>query len=175
MCIRDRFHTLRHALKAAGHSVNVGDEGGFAPTLRNAPEALDFIMAAIEQAGLRPGADITLALDPAASEFHGAEGYRYHGENLLRSPEQQVHYLAGLVRDYPIVSIEDGMAEDDATGWKVLGATLGNTCQLVGDDVFCTNPELFQAGIEQGIGNAILVKISQIGTCLLYTSPSPRD
>jgi len=158
------FHTLRHALKAAGHSVNVGDEGGFAPTLRNAPEALDFIMAAIEQAGLRPGADITLALDPAASEFHGAEGYRYHGENLLRSPEQQVHYLAGLVRDYPIVSIEDGMAEDDATGWKVLGATLGNTCQLVGDDVFCTNPELFQAGIEQGIGNAILVKISQIGT-----------
>ena len=158
------FHTLRHALKAAGHSVNVGDEGGFAPTLRNAPEALDFIMAAIERAGLRPGADVALALNPAASEFHGADGYRYQGENLLRTAEQQVQYLAGLARDYPIVSIEDGMAEDDAVGWKVLGATLGGACQLVGDDVFCTNPRLFQAGIEQGIGNAILVKINQIGT-----------
>lgn len=158
------FHTLRHALKAAGHSVNVGDEGGFAPTLRNAPEALDFIMAAIERAGLRPGVDVALALDPASSEFHGADGYRYQGENLLRTAEQQVQYLAGLARDYPIVSIEDGMAEDDAVGWKVLGATLGGACQLVGDDVFCTNPRLFQAGIEQGIGNAILVKINQIGT-----------
>ncbi|CAB3687578.1 Enolase [Achromobacter pulmonis] len=158
------FHTLRLALKAAGHSVNVGDEGGFAPMLRNAPEALDFIMAAIERAGLRPGADVALALDPAASELHGADGYRYRGENLLRSAEQQVQYLAGLVRDYPIVSIEDGMAEDDTVGWKVLGATLGSACQLVGDDVFCTQPWLFQAGIEQGIGNAILVKINQVGT-----------
>jgi enolase len=158
------FHTLRLALKAAGHSVNVGDEGGFAPMLRNAPQALDFIMAAIERAGLRPGADIALALDPAASEFHGPDGYRYHGENLLRDAEQQVRYLAGLVRDYPIVSIEDGMAEDDIIGWKTLGATLGGACQLVGDDVFCTNPRLFQAGIDQGIGNAILVKINQIGT-----------
>ncbi len=158
------FHTLRLALKAAGHSVNVGDEGGFAPMLRNAPEALDFIMAAIERAGLRPGADVALALDPAASELHGADGYRYRGENLLRSAEQQVQYLAGLVRDYPIVSIEDGMAEDDTVGWKVLGATLGSACQLVGDDVFCTQPWLFQTGIEQGIGNAILVKINQVGT-----------
>ncbi|CAB3818592.1 phosphopyruvate hydratase [Achromobacter pulmonis] len=158
------FHTLRLALKAAGHSVNVGDEGGFAPMLRNAPEALDFIMAAIERAGLRPGTDVALALDPAASELHGADGYRYRGENLLRSAEQQVQYLAGLVRDYPIVSIEDGMAEDDTVGWKVLGATLGSACQLVGDDVFCTQPWLFQTGIEQGIGNAILVKINQVGT-----------
>ncbi len=158
------FHTLRLALKAAGHSVNVGDEGGFAPMLRNTPEALDFIMAAIERAGLRPGADVALALDPAASELHGADGYRYRGENLLRSAEQQVQYLAGLVRDYPIVSIEDGMAEDDTVGWKVLGATLGSACQLVGDDVFCTQPWLFQTGIEQGIGNAILVKINQVGT-----------
>lgn len=158
------FHTLRLALKAAGHSVNVGDEGGFAPMLRNAPEALDFIMAAIERAGLRAGTDVALALDPAASELHGADGYRYRGENLLRSAEQQVQYLAGLVRDYPIVSIEDGMAEDDTVGWKVLGATLGSACQLVGDDVFCTQPWLFQAGIEQGIGNAILVKINQVGT-----------
>ncbi|HBY34485.1 MAG TPA: phosphopyruvate hydratase, partial [Delftia acidovorans] len=106
------FHTLRHALKAAGHSVNVGDEGGFAPALRSAPEALDHLMAAIERAGLRPGRDIALALDPAASEFHGEDGYRYAGEGLVRSRQQQVDYLAQLVEHYPIVSIEDGMAED---------------------------------------------------------------
>jgi enolase len=158
------FHTLRHALKTAGHSVNVGDEGGFAPALRSAPEALDYLVAAIERAGLRSGTDIALALDPAASEFHGDGGYRYAGENLVRNAQQQAAYLAELAQRYPIVSIEDGMAEGDISGWKVLGAALGDACQLVGDDVFCTNPTLFEAGIAQGIGNAILVKINQIGT-----------
>ncbi|NMK48768.1 phosphopyruvate hydratase [Achromobacter sp. Bel] len=158
------FHTLRGRLLAAGHSVNVGDEGGFAPVLRTAPEALDFIMASIEQAGLLPGTDIALALDPAASEFHAEAGYRYQGEGVVRSREQQVDYLARLVRDYPIVSIEDGMAEDDLVGWQALTARLGKACHLVGDDVFCTNPGLFEAGISAGIGNAILVKANQIGT-----------
>lgn len=158
------FHTLRGKLLAAGHSVNVGDEGGFAPVLRTAPEALDFIMASIEQAGLLPGTDIALALDPAASEFHAEAGYRYQGEGVVRSREQQVDYLARLVRDYPIVSIEDGMAEDDPVGWQALTARLGKACHLVGDDVFCTNPGLFEAGISAGIGNAILVKANQIGT-----------
>jgi enolase len=158
------FHTLRGKLLAAGHSVNVGDEGGFAPVLRTAPEALDFIMASIEQAGLRAGTDIALALDPAASEFHTDAGYRYQGEGVVRSREQQVDYLARLVRDYPIVSIEDGMAEDDPAGWQALTARLGDACHLVGDDVFCTNPRLFEAGISAGIGNAILVKANQIGT-----------
>jgi enolase len=158
------FHTLRGKLLAAGHSVNVGDEGGFAPVLRTAPEALDFIMASIEQAGLRAGTDIALALDPAASEFHTDAGYRYQGEGVVRSREQQVDYLARLVRDYPIVSLEDGMAEDDPAGWQVLTARLGDACHLVGDDVFCTHPRLFEAGISAGIGNAILVKANQIGT-----------
>jgi len=158
------FHTLRGKLLAAGHSVNVGDEGGFAPVLRTAPEALDFIMGAIEQAGLRPGMDIALALDPAASEFHTEAGYRYQGEGVVRSREQQVDYLARLACDYPIVSIEDGMAEDDPAGWQALTARLGDACHLVGDDVFCTNPRLFEAGISAGIGNAILVKANQIGT-----------
>lgn len=121
-------------------------------------------MAAIEQAGLRPGTDIALAIDPAASEFHSAKGYRYQGEDLLRSADQQVDYLAALTHAYPIVSIEDGMAEDDDAGWQALGARLGATCQLVGDDVFCTNPALFAAGIDAGIANAILVKVNQIGT-----------
>lgn len=158
------FHTLRGKLLAAGHSVNVGDEGGFAPVLRTAPEALDFIMGSIEQAGLRPGTDIALALDPAASEFHTEAGYRYQGEGVVRSREQQVDYLARLASDYPIVSIEDGMAEDDSAGWQALTARLGDACHLVGDDVFCTNPRLFEAGISAGIGNAILVKANQIGT-----------
>ncbi len=158
------FHGLRLALKAAGHSVNVGDEGGFAPSLRCAPEALDFIMAAIEGAGLRPGSDVALALDPAASELYDNGNYVYRGEGLMRSRDAQVDYLTQLARAYPIVSIEDGMAETDYVGWQVLGAALANTCLLVGDDVFCTNPALFEAGIEQGVANAILVKINQIGT-----------
>jgi enolase len=158
------FHALKAGLKRAGHTVNVGDEGGFAPALRDATEALEFIMRAIEQAGLRPGADIALALDPAASELYEGGVYRYAGEQRQRSRAEQVEYLASLVRAYPIVSIEDGMAEDDAEGWRMLGAALGAHCLLVGDDVFCTNPVLFRDGIEQGIGNAILVKINQIGS-----------
>lgn len=158
------FHALKDALKRAGHSVNVGDEGGFAPALRTANEALDFLMAAIAQTGLRPGQDIALALDPAASEFHRPEGYFYAGQDRYLSSEQQADYLVGLTQAYPIVSIEDGMAEDDQIGWKMLTERLGARCLLVGDDVFCTNPSLFQAGVEQGIGNAILVKINQIGT-----------
>jgi enolase len=158
------FHSLKEVLKRAGHAVNVGDEGGFAPDLRTAVEALDFLMDSIERAGFRPGQDIALGLDPAASEFHSPAGYLYAGQDRHLSSEEQVDYLAELVRAYPIVSIEDGMAEDDPAGWQMLTARLGDRCQLVGDDVFCTNPALFQSGVEQGIGNAILVKINQIGT-----------
>ena len=158
------FHALKDALKRAGHSVNVGDEGGFAPDLRSADEALDFLMASIEQAGLRPGQDVALALDPAASEFHRPEGYVYAGQDRSLSSEEQVGYLMELTRRYPIISIEDGMAEDDLSGWTLLTDRLGARCQLVGDDVFCTHPALFQAGVKQGVGNAILVKMNQIGT-----------
>ena len=158
------FHALKDALKRAGHSVNVGDEGGFAPDLRAAEEALDFLMAAIGQAGLRPGQDVALGLDPAASEFHRPAGYVYAGQDRRLSAEEQVDYLAALTRAYPIIAIEDGMAEDDPAGWKMLTERLGASCQLVGDDVFCTNPRLFEQGIGQGLANAILVKPNQIGT-----------
>ncbi|SAI29528.1 phosphopyruvate hydratase [Bordetella ansorpii] len=158
------FHALRLGLKQAGMNTNVGDEGGFAPDLRSAPQALDFIMQAIRDAGWRPGTDVALALDPAASEFHRDGAYRYAGEGITRSAEQQAAYLAQLAADYPIVSIEDGMAEDDAPGWRLLTETLGDRCQLVGDDVFCTHPGLLREGIAQGLGNAILVKMNQIGT-----------
>jgi enolase len=158
------FHTLKEDLKRAGHAVNVGDEGGFAPALRTAPEALDFIMGAIARAGLRPGDDVAIALDPAASELYDQGVYRYAGEGRARSRQEQAEYLAKLVNAYPIVSIEDGMAENDPEGWRMLGAALGSACRLVGDDVFCTNPVLFREGIAQDIGNAILVKINQIGT-----------
>ncbi|SAI69402.1 phosphopyruvate hydratase [Bordetella ansorpii] len=158
------FHALRLGLKQAGMNTNVGDEGGFAPDLRSAPQALDFLMRAIHDAGWRPGADVALALDPAASEFHRDGAYRYAGEGIARSAEQQTAYLAQLAAGYPIVSIEDGMAEDDAPGWRLLTETLGERCQLVGDDVFCTNPGLLREGIAQGLGNSILVKMNQIGT-----------
>ena len=133
------FHTLRAALKAAGHNTNVGDEGGFAPNLPSAEAALDQVVAAIEKAGYRIGQDVMIALDPAASEFFKDGAYRYAGEGKTRSIEQQVEYLAGLVQRYPIVSIEDGMAEDDFAGWKLLTQKIGDRCQLVGDDVFVTN------------------------------------
>lgn len=158
------FHTLRAALKRDGHSVNVGDEGGFAPALRAAPEALNYIMSAIGGAGLQAGKDIALALDPAASELYRDGGYHYAGEKVVRDREAQVAYLERLIRDYPIVSIEDGMGEDDIEGWQQLTAIAGPGCRLVGDDVFCTNPARFARGIRQGVGNAILVKINQIGT-----------
>jgi enolase len=158
------FHTLRGALKTAGHNTNVGDEGGFAPDLPSAEAALDFILAAIEKAGYKAGADVMLALDPAASEFFKEGAYRYDGEGKVRSVEQQVEYLADLVGRYPIISIEDGMAEDDVAGWKLLTQKLGARCQLVGDDIFVTNVARLNDGIRNGLANSILVKVNQIGT-----------
>ncbi|MER6533646.1 phosphopyruvate hydratase [Streptomyces sp. 900105755] len=158
------FHTLRSHLLAAGHSVNVGDEGGFAPDLRTAEEALDFVVRAIEQTGYKPGTDITLVMDPASSEFFRDGVYDYTGEGVRRSPAEHAAYLAALVDRYPVASIEDPMAEDDHEGWRDLTARLGDRCQLTGDDVFCTNETLLRAGIRDGIANSVLVKVNQIGT-----------
>jgi enolase len=158
------FHTLRAALKAAGQDTNVGDEGGFAPDLPSADAALDFVMTAIEKAGFAPGKDVALALDPAASEFFKDGSYRYAGEGKTRSSREQASYLADLASRYPIVSIEDGMAEDDMEGWKMLTELLGEKCQLVGDDVFVTNVTRLSEAIKNGIANSILVKVNQIGT-----------
>jgi enolase len=158
------FHTLRAALKAAGHNTNVGDEGGFAPNLPSAEAALDFVLKAIEKAGYRVGDDVMLALDPAASEFFADGAYDYKGEGKTRSIEQQVAYLAELTKRYPIVSIEDGMAEDDQAGWQKLTREIGTTCQLVGDDVFVTDVARLNDGIKNGVGNSILIKVNQIGT-----------
>jgi enolase len=158
------FHTLRAALKQAGHGTNVGDEGGFAPNLPSAEAALDFVLAAVRNAGFSPGDDVVLALDCAASEFFKEGGYRYAGEGRTRSREEQAEYLAQLVARYPIVSIEDGMAEDDVEGWKLLTRRLADKCQLVGDDVFVTNVKLLGEGIRNGIANSILIKVNQIGT-----------
>jgi len=158
------FHTLRSALKADGHNTNVGDEGGFAPNLPSAEAALDFVLAAIEKAGYRVGDEVAIALDPAASEFFKDGAYRYEGEGKTRSIEQQVEYLAALTKRYPIVSIEDGMAEDDYDGWKKLTQKIGDRCQLVGDDIFVTNVARLKDGIKNGIGNSILIKVNQIGT-----------
>ncbi len=158
------FHTLRSSLKAAGHNTNVGDEGGFAPNLRSAEEALSFITKSIEKAGYQPGADIVLALDCAASEFYRDGKYALSGEGKTLEAAGMVKYLAGLVSRFPIVSIEDGMAEDDWQGWKALTAEIGAHCQLVGDDLFVTNTARLQEGISKGIANSILVKVNQIGT-----------
>ncbi|MDH6436548.1 enolase [Streptomyces sp. SAI-144] len=158
------FHTLRRSLINAGHSVNVGDEGGFAPDLRTAEEALDFVVSAIERTGYKPGSDITIVMDPATSEFFRDGVYDYTGEGVRRSPAEHAAYLAELVDRYPVASIEDPMAEDDHDGWRDLTAQLGDRCQLTGDDVFCTNDTLLRAGIRDGIANSILVKVNQIGT-----------
>jgi enolase len=158
------FHTLKAALKAAGHNTNVGDEGGFAPNLPSAEAALDFVMQAIEKAGYKPGGDVMIALDPAASEFFKDGAYVYAGEGKARSPQQQVDYFAHLVASYPIVSIEDGMAEDDWDGWKLLTQKIGGKCQLVGDDLFVTNVTRLSKGIKDGTANSILIKVNQIGT-----------
>jgi enolase len=158
------FHTLRRSLIDAGHSVNVGDEGGFAPDLRTAEEALDFVVSAIERTGYKPGSDITIVMDPATSEFFRDGVYDYTGEGVRRSPAEHAAYLAELVDRYPVASIEDPMAEDDHDGWRDLTARLGDRCQLTGDDVFCTNDTLLRAGIRDGIANSILVKVNQIGT-----------
>ncbi|MFB9683457.1 phosphopyruvate hydratase [Amycolatopsis plumensis] len=158
------FHTLRAALRKAGHSTNVGDEGGFAPNLASADEALEFVVRAIEETGYTPGEDIALLLDPAASEFYTDGVYDYTGEGRKRSVEEHVAYLDELTRRFPIVSIEDGLAQDDFDGWKQLADRIGDRVQLVGDDVFCTNVTLLRDGIERGIANSILVKVNQIGT-----------
>ncbi len=158
------FQTLKKALGEAGHNTNVGDEGGFAPNLPSADAALGFIMKAFESAGYRPGEDIALTLDPAATEFFKNGAYHYEGEGKVRSPEEQARYLAELVSRYPIVSIEDGMAEDDFAGWKMLTDLVGNKCQLVGDDLFVTNVARLVDGIKRGIANSILIKVNQIGT-----------
>ncbi|MFE4371752.1 phosphopyruvate hydratase [Streptomyces sp. NPDC056835] len=158
------FHTLRRDLLAAGHSVNVGDEGGFAPDLRTADEALDFVVRAVERTGYKPGTDITVVMDPASSEFYRDGVYDYTGEGVRRGPAEHADYLAALVDRHPIASIEDPMAEDDQDGWRLLTTRLGDRCQLTGDDVFCTNEALLRAGIRDGIANSILVKVNQIGT-----------
>jgi len=158
------FQTLKKALHDAGHNTNVGDEGGFAPNLPSADAALSFVMKAIEAAGYKPGDDIALALDPASTEFFKDGAYHYEGEGKTRSIDEQVKYLAELVSRYPIVSIEDGMAEDDFAGWKALTDLIGNKCQLVGDDLFVTNVKRLSDGIHRGLGNSILVKVNQIGS-----------
>jgi len=158
------FHTLRKALKDAGHATNVGDEGGFAPNLKSAEEALGFIMKAIEAAGYKPGGDVVLALDCAATEFYKDGKYQLEGEGKSLDSAGMTRYLADLVGRYPIVSIEDGMAEDDWAGWKALTDALGSRCQLVGDDLFVTSTARFREGIAKGIANSILIKVNQIGT-----------
>ncbi|WP_327355451.1 phosphopyruvate hydratase [Streptomyces sp. NBC_01304] len=158
------FHTLRKSLSDAGHSTGVGDEGGFAPELSTADEALQFVVDAIEATGYTPGEDISLVMDPATSEFFKDGVYDYAGEGVRRSVEEHAEYLAGLVARYPVASIEDGMAEDDSVGWKLLMELLGEKCQLTGDDLFCTNEARLRDGIRDGIANSILVKVNQIGS-----------
>jgi enolase len=163
-CGSEIFHTLRSALKSAGHNTNVGDEGGFAPNLPSAPAALDFVMASVEKAGFKPGKDVVLSLDCAASEFFKDGKYVYAGEGVTRTPKEQAEYLGKLVADYPIATIEDGMAEDDWDGWKMVTDLIGKKCQLVGDDLFVTNVTRLSRGIKSGVGNSLLVKVNQIGS-----------
>ncbi|WP_306224120.1 phosphopyruvate hydratase [Bosea beijingensis] len=158
------FHTLKKKLHDAGHNTNVGDEGGFAPNIKSAEAALDFVMQAIETAGYKPGQDVALALDCAATEFFKDGAYVYEGERKTRDPKAQAKYLAKLVGNYPIVSIEDGMAEDDWEGWKALTDLVGSKCQLVGDDLFVTNVTRLSQGIRTKTANSILVKVNQIGS-----------
>jgi enolase len=158
------FHTLKKALKDAGHNTNVGDEGGFAPNIASAEDALTFVMRSIEQAGYRPGEDVFLALDCAATEFFKDGRYDMAGEGKKLGPEEMAKYLSDLVRRFSIASIEDGMSEDDWEGWKALTEAVGDRCQLVGDDLFVTNSKRLRDGIARGVANAILVKVNQIGT-----------
>ena len=158
------FHTLKKGLSAKGLATAVGDEGGFAPNLASTRAALDFIAASVDQAGFKLGTDVVLALDCAATEFFKNGKYEISGEGLSLSPEQMAEYLAALVNDYPIKSIEDGMSEDDFTGWKALTDLVGDKCQLVGDDLFVTNPARLEQGIKDGLANSLLVKVNQIGT-----------
>eukprot|EP00873_Tetraselmis_striata_P029361 jgi/Tetstr1/449625/TSEL_003907.t1 len=158
------FHTLKKALKDAGHNTNVGDEGGFAPNIGSTDEAIGFVMKAIEKAGYRPGEDMFLALDAASTEFFKDGKYHLDGEGKKLGPDEMAAYLADFVNRYPIISIEDGMAEDDWAGWKALTDMVGDKCQLVGDDLFVTNSTRLREGIEKGVANSILVKVNQIGS-----------
>ncbi|WP_425070914.1 phosphopyruvate hydratase [Sagittula sp. S175] len=158
------FHTLKKELSAAGLSTGIGDEGGFAPNIGSSRQALDFILNSIEKAGYKPGDDIMLALDAASTEYFRDGKYEMKGEGLSLTPAENVAYLEALVNDYPILSIEDGCAEDDWEGWKLLTDTLGDRVQLVGDDLFVTNPARLSMGIERGCANSMLVKVNQIGT-----------
>lgn len=158
------FHTLKKELSAAGLSTGIGDEGGFAPNIGSTREALDFILKSIEKAGYKPGDEIQLALDCASTEYYKDGKYVFAGEGKTLSSDENVAYLEALVNDYPIISIEDGMAEDDWDGWKTLTDVLGDRCQLVGDDLFVTNPTRLATGIETGCANSMLVKVNQIGS-----------
>ena len=158
------FHTLKKRLVAAGHNTNIGDEGGFAPDLKSAEAALDFIIGSIEAAGYDPGQEVAIALDCAATEFFAEGSYVYKGEGTSRDAKSQARYLAKLTADYPIVSIEDGMAEDDWAGWADLTDLIGDKVQLVGDDLFVTNSARLRDGVRMGVANAILVKVNQIGS-----------
>jgi enolase len=163
-CGSEIFHALKGALHQQGWSTGVGDEGGFAPDIASTREALDFIVQAVGAAGYSAGEDVLIALDPAATEFFKNGSYVLAGEDKTVTPEQMVDYLEGLVSDYPIASIEDGLAEDDMTGWKLATERLGSRVQLVGDDLFVTNSKRLGQGISDGIANSILVKVNQIGT-----------
>ncbi len=158
------FHTLKKRLKDAGHNTNVGDEGGFAPNLKSAQAALDFVVQSIEKAGFKPGGEVAIGLDCASTEFFKDGAYVYEGEKKTRDPKAQAKYLAKLAADYPIVTIEDGMAEDDWEGWKHLTDLIGDKVQLVGDDLFVTNTARLKDGIRMGVANSILVKVNQIGS-----------
>jgi enolase len=158
------FQALKKLLHDGGHNTNVGDEGGFAPALKSTDEALGFVMRAIETAGYKPGSDVALALDAASTEFYRDSKYKLEGEGKTLDASGMVKYLADLVARYPIVSIEDGMAEDDWAGWAELTKVLGGKVQLVGDDLFVTNPARLLDGIKKGVANSILVKVNQIGT-----------
>ncbi len=163
-CGAEVFQSLKAQLKSAGHNTNVGDEGGFAPNLSSATEALDFILKAIESAGYETGRDVVLALDCASTEYYIDGAYKMVGEGKTLTSAQHVDYLANLVANYPIASIEDGMAEDDWDGWALLTDKIGKSCQLVGDDLFVTNPARLRDGIAKGTANSILIKVNQIGT-----------
>ncbi len=158
------FHTLKKALKDAGHNTNVGDEGGFAPNIGSTDDAIGFVMKAIEAAGYKPGDDMFLALDAASTEFYENGKYNLAGEGRTLGGEEMANYLADLVNRYPIISIEDGMAEDDWDGWKALTEAAGDKCQLVGDDLFVTNTQRLRKGIDMDVANSILIKVNQIGT-----------
>lgn len=158
------FHALKAKLKDEGLGTNVGDEGGFAPNLKSSEEALSFIMKAIEKAGYKPGSDVLIALDAASSEFHKKGKYVLEGEGKTLDADGMIKYYQKLIKQFPIVSIEDAMAEDDREGWKAITQELGDKIQLVGDDLFVTNPKILKKGIEDGLANAILVKVNQIGT-----------